>query len=176
MQIVTTALAGVLEIEVTALADERGIFARTFDAGLFAAAGLPTQWPQCNTSWNRSRGTLRGLHYQDRPSPDPKLVRCTRGRVFDVVVDLRRDSTAFRRWTAVELSADRRNALFIPGGFAHGFLTLEEGCEVFYQMGESYVAELARGVRWNDPAFAIDWPFAPAVLSERDAAYPDFTD
>ncbi|MEI6559129.1 MAG: dTDP-4-dehydrorhamnose 3,5-epimerase [Rhodospirillaceae bacterium] len=175
MQLHPTALEGVLEIRVTPFGDERGLFARTYDEAIFAAAGLPTRWPQCNTSWNRARGTLRGMHYQAEPHPEPKLVRCTRGRVFDVAVDLRPGSPGFCRWAGVELSAGARNALYIPAGFAHGFLTLEDDSEVFYQMGESYVPGLARGVRWNDPAFAIVWPAQPDVLSERDAAYPDFT-
>ena len=174
MQLHPTALEGVLEIRVTPFGDERGLFARTYDEATFAAAGLPNRWPQCNTSWNRARGTLRGLHYQAEPHPEPKLVRCTRGRVFDVAVDLRPDSPGFCRWVGVELSAGDRNALYIPAGFAHGFLTLEDDSEVFYQMGESYVPGLARGVRWNDPAFAIAWPAQPDRLSERDAAYADF--
>ncbi len=174
MRLSPTTLPDVLLVEVTALSDERGLFARTYDEALFARSGLPTRWPQCNTSWNRHRGTLRGLHYQAEPHGEPKLVRCTRGRVFDVAVDLRPASPDFRRWVGIELSAEARDALYIPAGFAHGFLTLEDDCEVFYQMGENYVPELARGVRWNDPAFAIVWPAVPAVLSERDAAYPDF--
>ncbi len=175
MDIHPTALDGVLEIKVVPHGDARGLFARTYDETLFAQAGLPTRWPQCNTSWNRCRHTLRGLHYQVEPHGEPKLVRCTRGRIYDVAVALRPEAPGFLRWVGVELSAEARNALFIPAGFAHGFLTLEDDSEVFYQMGESYVPELARGVRWNDPAFAIVWPAVPAVLSERDAAYPDFT-
>jgi dTDP-4-dehydrorhamnose 3,5-epimerase len=174
MELQSTALAGAFLVEVTAIPDSRGLFARTYDAERFAAAGLPTNWPQSNVSWNRLRGTLRGMHYQAEPRPEPKLVRCTRGAVFDVAVDLRPGSPTLRRWIAVELSAARHNALYIPAGLAHGFLTLEDDCEVFYQMGESYDAELARGVRWNDPAFAIEWPFAPAVISDRDASFPDF--
>ena len=170
-----TALAGLMIVEVSPNVDERGLFARTYDAEFFAAAGMHTNWPQCNASWNRHRGTLRGMHFQAEPHPEPKLVRCTQGRVFDVAVDLRPDSPTLRRWFGVELSAERRNALFIPAGLAHGFLTLEDNCEVFYQMGDSYDAALARGVRWNDPAFAIEWPFQPSVLSERDAAFADFT-
>jgi len=170
----STDLAGVFVVEVTAAADDRGLFARTYDAARFAEFGLPTYWPQSNVSWNRRRGTLRGMHFQADPHPEPKLVRCTHGRVYDVAVDLRPDSPTLRRWIAVELTAVKRNALYLPAGLAHGFLTLEDGCEVFYQMGESYVAELARGVRWNDPAFAIDWPFAPEVMSDRDASFPDF--
>lgn len=174
MKISPTRIHGVMLVEVEGQADERGLFARTFDAAAFAAAGLPTLWPQCNTSWNARRGTLRGLHYQADPRPEPKLVRCTRGAVFDVAVDLRPDSSTYCGWIGVELAADVRNALYIPPGCAHGFLTLEDGAEVFYQMGESYVPELARGVRWNDPAFAVDWPFAPLVIGARDGAYPDF--
>ena len=174
MRVIATALAGVFEIEVAVQRDERGVFARTFDEKTFADAGLPVHWPQCNASWTSRRGTLRGMHYQADPVPEPKLVRCTQGRVFDVAVDLRPGSPTYCRWHGVELSAEARNALFIPAGFAHGFLTLEDGAEVFYQMGAAYVSELARGVRWDDPAFAIRWPFAPTVMSPRDAASPDF--
>lgn len=175
MNIRPTALMGVMVVSPTVNADERGLFARTFDEAAFAAAGLPTRWPQCNTSANRRKGTLRGLHYQAEPRPDPKLVRCTRGRIFDVVVDLRKDSASFRRWAGVELSEHNRDALAIPAGCAHGFLTLEDDCEVFYMMGEVYVPGLARGVRWNDPAFAIRWPVEPSVIADRDAGWPDFS-
>jgi dTDP-4-dehydrorhamnose 3,5-epimerase len=174
MDIRPTALPGVLIVTGTVNEDERGLFVRTYDAAAFAAAGLPTTWPQCNASWNARKGTLRGLHFQAVPQPDPKLVRCTRGRIFDVAVDLRRDSPTFRRWTGVELSDSNRQAMAIPAGCAHGFLTLEDGCEVFYMMGEVYVPDLARGVRWNDPAFAIAWPGKPIAMSERDASWPDF--
>jgi dTDP-4-dehydrorhamnose 3,5-epimerase len=174
MKIEPTALTGVMLIGATASTDERGLFARTYDAALFAAARLPTEWPQCNTSWNARKSTLRGLHFQASPHPDPKLVRCTRGRIFDVVVDLRPDSTTFRSWTGVELSEANRNALAIPAGCAHGFLTLEDNCEVFYMMGAVYMPELARGVRWNDPAFGVAWPAAPVTMSEKDATWPDF--
>jgi dTDP-4-dehydrorhamnose 3,5-epimerase len=174
MHLEATSIPGVMLIEVDAHQDDRGLFARTYDEATFAAAGLATRWPQCNTSWNARRGTLRGLHYQAAPHPDPKLVRCTHGRIFDVVVDLRPDSPTFCRWLTTDLAAARRNALYIPAGCAHGFLTLEDGCEVFYQMGEIYVPELGRGVRWNDPTFAIAWPFAPEVIDARDAGWPDF--
>jgi dTDP-4-dehydrorhamnose 3,5-epimerase len=174
MQIRPTMLAGVVVVNATVSQDERGLFARTYDGAAFAAAGLPTQWPQCNTSWNARKGTLRGMHFQASPRPDPKLIRCTRGRIFDVAVDLRPDSPTFRRWIGAELSESNRNALAIPGGCAHGFLTLEDNCEVFYMMGEIYIAELACGVRWNDPAFAIDWPAEPITMSEKDASWPDF--
>ncbi len=173
MQIRPTSLPGVMTITIEAHRDERGLFGRTYDDEAFAAAGLPTAWPQCNTSWNACKGTLRGMHFQAAPRPDPKLVRCTRGRVFDVVVDIRSGSPTFRRWVGIELSYDRRDALFVPAGCAHGFLTLEDDCEVLYMMGEVYVPELARGVRWNDPAFSIDWPFDPITMSDRDAGYED---
>ena len=174
MKITPTALPGVMVVSVTESKDERGVFARTYDAAAFAATGLPTEWPQCNTSWNARKGTLRGMHFQAAPRPDPKLVRCTRGRIFDVAVDLRPDSPTFRLWTSVELSADNRVTLAIPAGCAHGFLTLEDGCEVFYMMGEVYVPELASGVRWNDPAFGIKWPAEPVTMSEKDMRWPDF--
>jgi dTDP-4-dehydrorhamnose 3,5-epimerase len=174
MNIRPTALVGVMLVSPTANADERGLFARTYDEAAFAAAGLPTRWPQCNTSWNPSKGTLRGMHYQAEPRPDPKLVRCTRGRIFDVVVDLRKESASFRHWAGIELSEHNRDALAIPEGCAHGFLTLQDDCEVFYMMGEVYRPELARGVRWNDPAFAIRWPAEPSLITERDSTWPDF--
>lgn len=170
---VPTKLAGVFVVEVSASTDDRGLFARTYDASTFAAAGLPVNWPQCNTSFNHVRGTLRGLHYQAEPKGEPKLVRCTLGAVFDVAVDLRDDSDTRHQWIGVELSANNRRALFIPPGLAHGFLTLEDRSEVFYQMGEIYDASLARGVRWNDPAFQIAWPIEATVISPRDAGYPD---
>jgi dTDP-4-dehydrorhamnose 3,5-epimerase len=174
MKISPTALPGVMVVSAAPNKDERGLFARTYDAAAFVSAGLPTEWPQCNTSWNACKGTLRGLHFQAAPRPDPKLVRCTRGRIFDVAVDLRPESPTFRRWTSVELSEDNRVSFAIPAGCAHGFLTLEDACEVFYMMGEVYVPELASGVRWNDPAFAIKWPAEPITMAEKDMRWPDF--
>lgn len=174
MQLKRTAIEGLIEVEVTLIEDERGGFARTYDETTFAEAGLPTRWPQCNTSYNRKRGTLRGMHFQVAPKEEPKLVRCIAGRVFDVAVDLRKGSLTYLKWVGVELSAAKRNAFYIPAGLAHGFLTLEDDSEVYYQMGESYDAPLQRGVRWNDPVFAIAWPFEPSVISARDADYPSF--
>src|ERR1700691_4815800 len=174
MEIRPTAIAGVMIVTAAVNEDTRGLFARTFDAAAFSAAGLPSEWPQCNTSWNGRKGTLRGMHFQAAPRPDPKLVRCTRGRIFDVAVDLRPVSATFRRWTGTELSELNRDALAIPAGCAHGFLTLEDNCEVFYMMGEVYVPELASGVRWNDPRFSINWPAEPFTMSEKDARWPDF--
>lgn len=175
MKIQPTTVNGVMLIVPNSIVDERGLFARTFDAEIFERSGLPTFWPQSNTSWNPKRGTLRGMHFQAMPHPDPKLIRCTRGKIFDVAVDLRPHSITFRCWTGVELSQDRRDALYVPPGCAHGFLTLEDDCELLYMMGVAYVPNLARGVRWNDSAFDIEWPFDPIVISERDASYPSFT-
>jgi dTDP-4-dehydrorhamnose 3,5-epimerase len=174
MRILPTELAGLFVVETEKHEDERGYFARTFCAEEFAAAGLGTSYPQCNTSFNRSRGTLRGLHYQDAPSPEARLVRCTRGTIFDVALDLRPNSPTWCRWFGTILSAANATMLFIPAGFAHGFQTLEDATEVFYQMSESYHGDLARGVRWDDPAFAIEWPIPSPTLSPRDAQYPDF--
>lgn len=173
-----TELAGVAVIELEPLRDERGSFARTFDAELFAAHGLDARAVECNTSFNARAGTLRGLHYQAAPHGEGKLVRCTRGRVFDVAVDLRPDSPTHRRWLGFELDADGLRSLFVPAGCAHGFQTLLDGSEVHYQMTCPHVPHAARGVRWDDPAFAIAWPEPPAgrerLLAERDRAFPDY--
>ncbi|WP_454849417.1 dTDP-4-dehydrorhamnose 3,5-epimerase [Rhizobium binxianense] len=174
MKFLPTAIHGAFVVEVSPHQDERGLFARTFCAKTFAAHGLGASFSQCNVSVNHRRGTLRGMHYQDAPQAEAKLVRVTRGRVFDVAVDLRRNSPTFLRWASVELDAGKRNAFYIPEGCAHGFLTLEDGCELFYQMSADYAPELGRCVRWNDPAFGIDWPFEPAVMNERDASVPDY--
>jgi dTDP-4-dehydrorhamnose 3,5-epimerase len=175
MRAVRTRIPDVLEIQVTPHADDRGVFARTFDIRFFASLGIAHGWPQCNASFNPHRGTLRGIHFQMLPHAEPKLVRCTRGSAFDVAVDLRPGSPTLHQWAAVELSAERRNAIYIPAGFAHGFLTLEPETELFYHMGAEYVPNAACGVRWNDPAFSIEWPFEPVHLAERDATYPDVT-
>ncbi|NVO17951.1 MAG: dTDP-4-dehydrorhamnose 3,5-epimerase [Rhodoplanes sp.] len=167
-------LNGAFRIEIEPRADDRGLFARTYCEEEFAAHGLPTRFVQCNTSFNTRRGTLRGMHYQADPRPEEKLVRCTRGAVYDVIVDLRPESPTFCKWEGFELSADNRRALFVPAGFGHGFQTLADGSEVFYQMSELYVADLARGVRWNDPAFGIVWPLAETIIAPRDAAFADF--
>ena len=169
-----TDVDGVRVVELEPHTDERGMFARSFCTGEFAAAGIAMSVVQTNLSRNTRRGTLRGLHYQAEPAPEPKLVRCTAGRIFDVAVDLRPASPSFCRWTGVELDADAHNGLYIPAGCAHGFLTLSGNSEVTYLMGAAYAPELARGVRWNDPAFAIDWPIEPVIMSDNDATYPDF--
>lgn len=174
MRIIETELAGLFVVDIAPMEDERGHFARTFCAEEFEQAGLPTSFVQCSISFNRRVGTLRGLHYQDAPYPEGKLVRCTRGAMFDVALDLRPGSPGERRWRASELTAENGRALYIPPGFAHGFQTLVDGTEVLYQITEFYHPELARGVRWNDPLFGIDWPIGNPVISARDAGYPDF--
>ena len=176
MRFTRTALPGVWVIELDLLGDERGWFARTFDAEEFAGHGLNPAVAQCNASFNARRDTLRGMHYQAEPHGESKLVRCVRGAIFDVAVDLRPDSASLCRWHGVELSAASARALYIPAGMAHGFQTLTDDCEVLYMMGERYAPEGARGVRWDDPAFAIEWPapHAERIISERDRSYPDF--
>ena len=168
------ALAGLFLIEPERLSDERGFFARAWCRDEFEEHGLETQLEQCNISFNRSRGTLRGLHYQARPYEEAKLVRCTMGAIWDVAVDLRPDSDTFTQWVAETLSAENRRMLFIPKGFAHGYITLEDSSEVFYQVSESYHPESARGYRYDDPAFGIEWPLQPEVISDADRDRPDF--
>ena len=173
MKFIETPLPGVWVIELEEIGDERGWFARTFDAEEFRARGLNPDVAQCNASFNARRGTLRGMHYQADPHGESKLVRCLRGAIFDVAVDLRPDAETYRDWHGVELSAENRRAFYIPAGLAHGFQTLTDETEVLYQMGNPYVPEAARGVRWDDPAFGIEWP-EPAgerIVSERDRAY-----
>jgi dTDP-4-dehydrorhamnose 3,5-epimerase len=169
-----TAIPGVVQIEIEPHADGRGSFARTYCDATFRAHGLEPVGIQCSISVNAGHGTLRGLHYQAAPAEEAKLVRCVRGRLFDVAVDLRRDSPTFRHWLGLELDAERGAALYIPRGCAHGFLTLADDTAVYYHMGAEYAPDLARGVRWNDSAFGISWPFAPLHISDRDAAFPDF--
>jgi dTDP-4-dehydrorhamnose 3,5-epimerase len=169
-----TGIDGAWVIEAERLEDQRGFFARTWDTNEFAERGLNPRLVQCSISFNRARGTLRGLHYQAAPHEEAKLVRCTAGAIFDVVVDLRPDSPTFRGWFGVELSAENRLALYVPETCAHGFLTLDDDCEVHYQISEFYAPEAARGVRWDDPAFAITWPAEVVVMNERDRSYPDF--
>lgn len=167
-------IAGMAVVTQTPIRDERGSFARSFCARELAEAGLDLHVAQANLSHNVAKGTLRGMHYQAEPIPDPKLVSCLRGAVFDVAVDLRPGSPTFCRWFGAELTADNGKALFVPAGCAHGFLTLADDSLVHYQMGAFYEPDLARGVRWDDPAFGIAWPFEPSVMAPRDATYPDF--
>jgi dTDP-4-dehydrorhamnose 3,5-epimerase len=169
-----TRLKGAFLIEPERRQDERGFFARTWCRQEFAAIGLEPQWVQCNISFSERRGTLRGMHYQAAPFAEAKLVRCTMGAIYDVIIDLRHDSPTFRQWLAVELTADNRLMLFIPEGLAHGFQTLTHGTEVFYQMSQVYAPDHAHGVRWDDPAFEVSWPAAQRVISERDRSFADF--
>ncbi len=161
-------------VDVETREDDRGMFCRSWCAKEFKDAGLSDRLTQCNISFNRHKSTLRGLHYQADPYPEAKLVRCTRGAIYDVALDLRKDSPTYLKWFGAELTAGNRRSLFVPAGCAHGFQALEDASEVFYQMSESYHPDLARGVRWNDPAFGITWPIAKPLLSTRDASYPDY--
>lgn len=170
-----THVHGVFEIHLEPKLDERGFFARSWCSKEFAAHDLNPTLVQCNVSYNTSKGTLRGMHYQVEPFPEAKLLRCTQGSIYDVALDLRPESPTFKRWFATVLSATNRQMLYIPPGCAHGFLTLEDSTEIFYQMSEFYAPESSRGVRWDDPAFQIAWPSMPVVISERDQSYPDFS-
>ena len=174
MRFQETKLPGVFEIHIDLKADERGFFARTWCRNEFENNGLNPRLVQCSLSYNARKGTLRGLHYQAEPNAEAKLVRCTTGAIFDVVVDLRPESPAFKNWIAVVLTAANRHMVYVPERCGHGFLTLEDETEVFYQMSEFYHPELSRGVRWNDPAFQIVWPSTVQLISKRDASYPDF--
>lgn len=172
MKFVETPLAGAFVVELESLTDERGMFARSFCRQEFRERGLDPAVAQCNVSYNAKRGTLRGLHYQAPPHEEAKLVRCTRGAIWDVIVDLREASPTRLRWHSVELTENNRSALYIPRGFAHGFQTLAAEAEVLYQMSELYHPECARGIRWNDPALGIRWPLADPIVSERDRGLP----
>lgn len=174
MEFLKTKLPGVFEIHIEAKPDGRGFFARTWCQEEFQAQGLAGKLVQCSLSFNNRKGTLRGMHYQVPPHEETKLIRCTQGAIYDVVLDLRPKSPAFKDWVAVELTAEMRNMIYVPEGCAHGFLTLEDLSEVTYQMSEFQHAGSARGVRWDDPAFQIKWPAKVEVISERDRTYPDF--
>jgi len=169
-----TKLPGTFVIEPEMHEDDRGFFARTFCRREFEARGLNPQVVQCNVSFNKRKGSLRGMHFQASPYSEAKLVRCTAGSIYDVIIDLRASSSAFRNHFGVELSARNRKMLYIPEEFAHGFQTLEDDTEVFYQMSQYYSPEHSRGVRWDDPAFGISWPPGERIIIERDRTYPDF--
>jgi dTDP-4-dehydrorhamnose 3,5-epimerase len=174
MKFLPTKIVDVLEIVPELKKDERGFFARAWCKKEFETQGLASGFVQCSISYNSKKGTLRGMHYQAAPFQETKLVRCTRGSIYDVVVDLRVESMTYKQWCAVSLTAENRNMIYVPEGCAHGFLTLQDDTEVFYQMSEVYDAASARGFRWNDPAFGITWPEEVKVISERDQKYPDF--
>lgn len=164
-------LRGAFIIEPERLEDERGFFARSFCQREFEDHGLNPKVAQCNISFNQKRGTLRGMHYQAPPYQEEKLVRCTKGAIYDVIIDLRPDSPTFKRWVAADLTAENRRMIYVPVGFAHGFQTLEDETEVFYQMSEFYHPECARGVRCDDPAFGINWPVEESIISFSDKSY-----
>lgn len=176
MKFQETPLRGAWIVDLVLIADERGFFARSFCEKEFSERGLNPRLVQCNVSFNHRRGTLRGMHFQAAPKEEAKLVRCTAGSIHDVVVDLRKGSPTYCRSFGIELSARNRRALYVPEGFAHGFQTLSEDAEVLYNMSELYYPDLARGVRWDDPRFAIAWPLPDPFVSDRDRSYPDFAD
>lgn len=172
MKFVPADLEGAFLVVAEPRGDERGFLARTYCDDEFRASGLHTRWPQCNLTRTERRGTIRGMHFQADPRPEIKLVRCTAGAVFDVIVDLRPGSRTFGRWQGFELHASRVEALYIPAGCAHGFQCLVDGSDLFYMMGDAYVPELARGVLFDDPEIGIAWPLPATVVSERDRAWP----
>lgn len=172
MKFAETPLKGAFVVDLDRLEDDRGFFARSFCEKEFAAHGLAPRFVQCNVSYNRRAGTLRGMHYQQAPDEEDKLVRCTMGAIHDVIVDIRPGSATRLKSFSIELSARNRTALFIPRGFAHGFQTLADDSEVFYQMSGFFQSGSARGMRWDDPALALDWPLANPILSEKDRGYP----
>jgi dTDP-4-dehydrorhamnose 3,5-epimerase len=174
MKFTPTSLAGLWLIELELREDERGFLARTFCENEFAQHGLITRWPQCNLTLTKKRGAIRGMHFQVEPKPEIKLIRCAVGRIFDVLLDVRRNSPTFGKWEGFELSGENRRQLYVPGGFAHGFQCLDDNSEVFYQMSEFFTPELARGIRWNDPFFQVRWPLDPTILSPKDRQFPDF--
>ena len=171
-----TNLADAYLIQLETITDDRGFFARAWCVEEFAAHGLDTALVQCNLSFNKQQGTVRGMHYQMMPFAETKVVRCIRGALYDVIIDLRPTSPTYLQWLGVSLSAENRTALYVPQGFAHGFQTLTDETEVFYQMSAFYAPEYARGVRWNDPRFGIVWPLPVTVMAGKDQSYPDFVE
>lgn len=174
MKFVATPLAGAFVIELERIADERGFFARSFCEDEFRRAGLETSFVQCSVSYNARKGTLRGMHYQRPPHAEAKIIRCTRGAIHDVIVDVRPSSPTYGQWFATELSAENYRMLYVPKEFAHGFQTLVDGSDILYMMSERYHPEVSGGLRWNDPRLGIRWPLPEPILSPRDAGYPDF--
>lgn len=174
MRFIPTELDGAFVIEMDLLKDNRGFFARSFCEKDFAAQGLEHRFVQCNTSWNREQGTLRGMHYQIAPKAEVKVIRCTRGAIYDVIIDLRPDSPTRGKWIGVELTDQGYRMLYVPRGFAHGYQALRADTETYYMVSEYYSPEHERGIRWNDPAFRIKWPLANPILSEKDQSHPDY--
>lgn len=174
MKFIETNLSGSYVIELDKLEDDRGFFARIFCKNEFGALGLNSEIVQINNSFSAVKGTLRGMHYQLQPKAEDKIVRCIRGSLYDVIIDLRENSSTFGKWFGIELSAENRKMLYVPKGFAHGFITLENDTEVFYLVTEYYTPEYERGIRWNDPKFNINWPIIPTNISDKDRNHPDF--
>jgi dTDP-4-dehydrorhamnose 3,5-epimerase len=169
-----TTLEGAYTIELDRIGDDRGFFARFFCSKEFSKAGLIDSFVQINNSLTKDKGTLRGMHYQLPPSAEVKVVRCIQGALFDIILDLRPDSPTFGKWHGDTLSAENRRMMYVPRGFAHGFITLEENTEAFYLAGAEYAAEQERGIRYNDPKFNIEWPIEPNIISKKDENWPDF--
>lgn len=176
MKFTETPLQGALVVDLEPNSDERGFFARTFCTNEFEDHGLMLAVAQCSVSFNPKRGTLRGMHFQAAPHEEDKLVRCATGAIFDVIIDIRPTSRTRGRWFGIELTAANRRALFVPRGFAHGFITLAHETEVFYMISTPFAPGFGRGIRWNDPAVAIQWPLEPIVISQRDASYPSLSE
>ena len=171
MKFIPLRLSGAFLIEPEPMVDERGSFARSFCRQEFQERGLNPHLEQCSISFNHKKGTLRGMHFQKPPFEEAKIVRCTQGKIFDVIIDLRRKSLSYKQWEGVTLSAENRHQLYIPEGFAHGFQTLEDNTEVFYQISSAFVPGQSSGVRWNDPAFEIPWPLEVSMISSKDQSY-----
>ncbi|MFN2498992.1 MAG: dTDP-4-dehydrorhamnose 3,5-epimerase [Pyrinomonadaceae bacterium] len=176
MKFTETVLKGAFVIDLQLMEDERGFFARSWCKQEFVAQGLNANLAQCSLSYNQKRGTLRGLHYQAKPYAEAKVVWCITGAIYDVIVDLRPNSSSYKEWMGIELKAAVRKILYVPEGFAHGFQTLEDNTEVLYQISEPYQPEYSRGLRWDDPAFQFRWPLPERIISARDKAFPDFTE
>ena len=171
MKFIKTNLDGAYVIDIEKQEDERGFFARTFDKKSLIDLNLETNLSQNNISFNKKAKTLRGMHYQKYPNEEVKIVRCTKGKIFDVIVDLRIKSNSYKKWFGIELTSKNHKMLYVPKGLAHGFLTLEDNSEIFYQMSDCFVPKSASGIPWNDPTIGINWPYTPSVISDRDNSY-----
>lgn len=174
MKFIETPLVGAYVVEMEPIADNRGYFARSYCEREFVERGLKVPFVQCNVSYNHQRGTIRGMHYQREPHGETKLIRCIRGAIYDVIVDIRPESASYGKWYGVELCSSNQRMLYVPDGFAHGFQTLENETEVFYQMGNFFVPESSEGLRWDDPVIGIEWPLPCSVISDKDQSYPGF--
>ncbi|MCH9029543.1 MAG: dTDP-4-dehydrorhamnose 3,5-epimerase [Bacteroidetes bacterium] len=171
-----TKLKGAYIIEIEKKGDERGFFARAFDHEIFQRMGLASKILQCNISYNKKKGTIRGMHFQQRPFQEVKLLRCTKGSIFDVIIDIRPNSETYKQWISIELTENNYKMLYAPEGFAAGFQTLEDNTSLFYQVSQMYMPEYERGIKWDDPSIRINWPLKPTTISEKDQNHPPFTD